>query len=94
MNIEIAPAQPSMKCWKDAKTYCDHLEYDGKHDWRLPTVTELEELQKTSDYQYKDFYWANKAQSYFMSWATDMTTGFSKLIFKDYKAHVLPVRTV
>lgn len=94
MNIEIAPSQPSMKSWKDAKSYCDHLEYDGKHDWRLPTVTELEELHKQSGYSYKEYYWANKSPSYFMSWATDMTTGFSKLIFKDYKAHVLPVRSV
>jgi hypothetical protein len=94
MNIEIAPTDHILTNWKDANSYCEHLDYGGKHDWRLPTVAELEELQQSSEYSYKEFYWANKAQSYFLSWATNMSTGLSKLIFKDYKAYVLPVRTV
>ena len=94
MNIEIAPTEQLLTNWKDAKNYCEHLDYDGKHDWRLPTVSELEELHQSSEYSYNRFYWANKAQSYFLSWATDMNTGISKMLFKDYKAYVLPVRTV
>lgn len=30
--------------WPDAETYCAELEMDGKSDWRLPTLEELETL--------------------------------------------------
>jgi len=31
--------------WPDAERYCADLELDGRDDWRLPTMTELESLR-------------------------------------------------
>jgi hypothetical protein len=31
--------------WPDAERYCADLELDGRDDWRLPTMTELETLR-------------------------------------------------
>lgn len=94
MNIEIAQLKNNdAMLWKDAATFCETLEFDGKHDWRLPSVEELKQIYKELNGQYEDFFWTGDSQSYFLVWTTDMTSGMEKLQFKDYKNYVLPVRT-
>lgn len=39
--------------WKEALDYAKSLVLDGKSDWRLPTVTELESLLDRSVLHYK-----------------------------------------
>lgn len=35
--------------WQDAKKYCDSYAVGGHHDWRLPTIAELESLLTTPE---------------------------------------------
>jgi hypothetical protein len=32
------------KSWEDAISYCENLDLDGKRDWRLPNINELQSL--------------------------------------------------
>jgi len=38
--LEVTPTQSS-RSWKAAVDFCANLNYNGKTDWRLPTVEEL-----------------------------------------------------
>ena len=44
-----ANAISNILSWDDAVTYCDRLELNDRHDWRLPSKDELKSLVKCSN---------------------------------------------
>lgn len=47
-NLEFAPKSTEViLSWKDAITYCASINVDGKSDWRLPTIIEMQLLRET-----------------------------------------------
>jgi formylglycine-generating enzyme required for sulfatase activity len=57
MNIEISPKayQKYNLNFSDAELYCSLLIIDGKNDWRLPTLEELEYIAKSKN-DFEDFW--------------------------------------
>jgi hypothetical protein len=57
MNIEISPKayQKYNLNFYDAELYCSLLIIDGKNDWRLPTIEELEYIAKSKN-DFEDFW--------------------------------------
>lgn len=56
MNIEISPrAYESYLNWEDGMLYCSLLVIDGKDDWRMPTIEELNDIYN-SDKEVNDMY--------------------------------------
>lgn len=58
------------RTWTAAVAYCDTLALDGKSDWRLPSLRELQSLTNIHKYKpaitegivhvnTRDFYWSN-----------------------------------
>jgi len=43
-NLEWQCESPGEMTWHEAQEYAKSLSLDGKDDWRLPTLTELESL--------------------------------------------------
>lgn len=52
-GLEWQRETPGKMSWKEALDYAKSLVLDGKSDWRLPTVTELESLLDRSVLHYK-----------------------------------------
>lgn len=43
-------SKPGIKTWEEAKAYCENLTLDGKSDWRLPNITELQYADSIKKY--------------------------------------------
>ena len=52
-GLEWQYASPGEMSWPEAQAYARALELDGKKDWRLPTVAELETLLDRSVLYYE-----------------------------------------
>ena len=60
MNIEIAPKETEIRAnWENAVLYCQFLTADGKTDWRLPTLVELNYINKSENDFTDDYYWTS-----------------------------------
>jgi hypothetical protein len=74
MKIEIAPKSTEVFIdWASAVIYCKFLEVNGKNDWRLPTIDELNDIFRSEN----DFgslvgnsvYWTNTEHDEYYAWA-------------------------
>ena len=52
-GLEWQQESPGKMSWQEALNYAKSLALDGKSDWRLPTVSELETLLDRSVLHYK-----------------------------------------
>ncbi len=66
------------KNFKDAKAYCENLDFAGHTDWYLPGVDELKSIVKAENYPkciekafvnaYPDYYWSSTEHSPEYAW--------------------------
>jgi len=93
--------------WADALSACNHLDFAGHSDWRLPTVRELLSLV---DYEQHDpalppghpfdnvqfiFYWSGTTYdaSAINAWGVYLCNGYAFNYHKATRAYVWPVRS-
>ncbi len=69
--------ETKLMLFKEAKSYCNNLNYKGIKDWRLPTISELRQIRPASwqsEYQpYKDFKHLQLGEWY---WSSDSIEQF------------------
>jgi len=90
--------------WKDAKLYCEALQYGSYDDFRLPTIEELNSLYDNQDKIYNGFgapfYWSSSTfKDYYKiwdySWVKDFEYGQNTKSIKEFdKAKVRCVREI
>lgn len=69
MNFEIAPKSSEIRLnWDDARLYCFSLNIDGKTDWRLPTIEELNEIYHSETDFVETYYWSGTEYDSNHSW--------------------------
>lgn len=93
--IEIASKSTEIQSnWYDGKLYCFSLNINGKTGWRLPTMTELCEIDiSTNDFD-GDFYWSSNEDSSLVAWAKHFDYGLREDIPKNYECYVRAVRDI
>jgi len=67
--------------WKDAKSYCEDLQYGNYDDFRLPTIDELNYLYENKDKIYNGFgspfYWSSMTyKDYYKIWDYSQVKNF------------------
>jgi len=90
--------------WKDAKSYCEDLQYGDYDDFRLPTINELDSLYENKDKIYNGFgspfYWSSSTfKDYYKIWdysdVKNFEDGENKKSIKEFdKAKVRCVREI
>ena len=101
-GLEWQVAEPGKKTWKRAKRYCERLRLDGKPDWRLPTIEELESLiehiksdptvvRTTFKEMRSTYYWSSSTRSD-RAWLVFFVSGDMKYLYKSSNAHTRCVR--
>jgi hypothetical protein len=60
MNFEIAPKSTEIQAnWDDARLYCFSLNIDGKIGWRLPSISELNQIYNSENDFDGVWYWSD-----------------------------------
>lgn len=86
--IEIAPEQYVMyMTLSDAILYCRFLEVDGKRDWRLPSLIEMQVNKAIYDRSMDHTMWVESDVTLFESY---LRSG----VQSSYTNYVVPVRTI
>ncbi len=97
-------AKINKKSWSAAKSYCQHLTLDGKNNWRLPTIKELQSIVDIGkeNPSIKNGYSSVASYAYWSSsayvsdsskaWIVFFNYGYENYYFKTRKFHVRCVR--
>lgn len=94
MNIEISPrAYESYLNWEDGMLYCSLLVIEGKDDWRMPTIEELNEIYN-SENTFSGSYWSSTDENGNNAWFLSMLNGFNYPDGKGYSNYVRAVRNI
>jgi hypothetical protein len=105
MKIEISPKayEKSSLNFYDAKLYCELLEIDGKNDWRLPTLEELNYIfafmLSDNHFNQSFAYWTSTKDIQYAEdriWVKNMSEGSIHSIYMHVGkfTYIRPVRTV
>jgi formylglycine-generating enzyme required for sulfatase activity len=58
--IEISPRDTEILAkWADAVLYCQFLNHNNYHDWRLPTLDEMKQIKSYPTMTGNVWYWVN-----------------------------------
>jgi hypothetical protein len=95
MNIEISPKEYERELnWDDAMMYCQLLVIDDNTDWRLPTITELNEIYNSENDFVGSFYWSSTEYGGTNAWGQDMSSGGQYYSSKNLSYYVRAVRSL
>ena len=78
-----------------AAQLCDALVYGGYDDWFLPSLHELDQMNRSLFWFSVDCcgfdvndYWSSSEYNYYTAWWHDFNDGYQGFFYKDYYAHV------
>jgi len=87
--------------WEEAVKFCEELEFDGKKDWRLPTLDELRALHASDEHPHNDTktvacYWSSTtfADDTGSALFVSFSDGYAGVAVKTYMGYVRAVRNV
>jgi hypothetical protein len=104
MNIEIAPKETEIQAtWDNAMMYCLFLEIDGKTGWRLPTLSELNDIYNSENDFIGSYYWSSTEYNGYWTdtgykcsnvWIQGLSGGFQTSDDKGSSNYVRAVRDI